>query len=398
PDQLLRGLPENRPAISASATIEIDDYYIDYELPLIYKRNDPVDGEVYRPFVLTPPVFMNIKDKVYVMSNGTSKEVAVKVTSGKANIDGSVSLSLPDGWTSKPVSQDFSMMLKGAEQEFMFEVIPPSYQSEGEVAAKVKMDGQTYNSSLTIIEYDHIPIQTLFTKSTAKVVNIDIVKRGQNIGYIMGAGDEIPASLRQIGYDVWEMSDEDITDENLASLDAVILGVRAYNTVPRLKFHQEKLLNFVNNGGNMIVQYNTNRRLVMEDVAPYPLTLSRDRVTVEEAPVRILAPDHPLIKGPNEITEKDFDGWVQERGLYFPNEWDDRFTPILSSNDPGETPKDGGLLVAKYGEGYYIYSGYSWFRELPAGVSGAYRLFTNMISIGMEPTLEEQTNIDTDKF
>lgn len=397
-DQLLRGLPENAPAVTAEVTVEIDGYFLDYELPLIYKRNDPVDGEVYRPFVITPPVFMNIKEKVYVMASGASKEVTVKVTAGKDNINGSAYLVLPEGWNAKPESFDFVMDIKGTEQEFVFDVIPPKTQSEGEVLAEVKMDGEVFNSSLTTIEYDHFPIQTLFSKSTAKVVNIDIVKRGQNIGYIMGAGDEIPASLRQIGYNVWEMNDEDITDENLAGLDAVIMGVRAYNTQARLKFHQNKLMNFVKNGGNMIVQYNTSRRVVVDNIAPYPLKLSRDRVTVEEAPVRILAPDHPVITGPNKITQADFDGWVQERGLYFPNEWDDKFVPILSSNDPGETPKDGGLLVAQYGEGYYIYSGYSWFRELPAGVSGAYRLFTNMISIGKEPALKEENNVDTGKF
>jgi hypothetical protein len=341
---------------------------------------------------------MNIKEKVYVMANGASKEVTVKVTAGKANISGSAYLVLPEGWTSKPASYDFEMELKGTEQNFVFDVVPPKQQSEGEVFAEVKMGGEVYNSSLTTIEYDHFPVQTLFSKSSAKVVNIDIVKRGQNIGYIMGAGDEVPASLRQIGYNVWEMKDEEITAENLAGLDAVIMGVRAYNTETRLKFHQDKLMTFVKNGGNMIVQYNTSRSIVVDEIAPYPLTLSRDRVTVEEAPVRILAPDHPVITGPNQITQADFDGWVQERGLYFPNEWDDKFVPILSSNDPGETPKDGGLLVAEYGEGYYIYSGYSWFRELPAGVSGAYRLFTNMISIGKEPSIKEENNVDTGKF
>jgi hypothetical protein len=397
-DQLLRGLPENKPAVMAAATVEIDGYFLDYEMPLIYKRNDPVDGEVYRPFVISPPVFMNIKEKVYVMANGDSKEVTVKVTAGKDNISGSSYLVLPEGWTSKPEAFDFEMEMKGTELEFVFEVTPPKAQSEGEIFAEVKLDGQTFNNSLTTIDYAHFPIQTLFSKSSAKVVNIDIAKRGQNIGYIMGAGDEIPASLRQIGYNVWEMNDEDITDENLAGLDAVILGVRAYNTQERLKFHQDKLMNFVKNGGNMIVQYNTNRRLVLDDVGPYPLQLSRDRVTVEEAEVRILAPDHPVMNIPNKITEADFDGWVQERGLYFPDEWDERYVPILSSNDPGETPKDGGLLVAQYGEGYYIYSGYSWFRELPAGVSGAYRLFTNMISIGKDPSLKEENNVNTGKF
>ena len=396
-DQLLRGLPENKPAVVASATVEIGGYFLDYELPLIYKRNDPVDGEVYRPFTVTPPVYMNIKEKVYVMANGASKEVVVKVTAGKDNISGRCYLVLPEGWTSKPAYHDLNMTIKGAEQDFNFEVVPPASQSEGEIYAEAEIVGKVYNASLTTIDYDHFPVQTLFSRSSAKVVNIDIVKRGQNIGYIMGAGDEIPASLRQIGYQVWEMKDEDITDENLAGLDAVIMGVRAYNTEARLKFHQDKLMNFVKNGGNMIVQYNTNRRLVVDEVGPYPLQLSRDRVTVEEAPVRILAADHPVVNTPNKITQNDFDGWVQERGLYFPDQWDERYVPILSSNDPGEEPLDGGLLVAQYGKGYYIYSGYSWFRELPAGVSGAYRLFTNMISIGKSPSLEEQ-KVDSGKL
>jgi hypothetical protein len=218
--------------------------------------------------------------------------------------------------------------------------------------------------------------------ATAKFVRVDLVKKGENVGYIMGAGDEIPASLEQIGYKVSVLENKDITTENLKNFDAIILGIRAYNTVDDLKYHQPKLMEYVKNGGTVIVQYNTSHRLVLEDLAPYPLKLSRDRVAVENAEVRILAPKHPVMNTPNKITSADFENWVQERGLYFPNEWDAAFTPILSANDPGETPKDGGLLVAEYGEGYFIYTGYSWFRELPAGVPGAYRIFTNLISIG----------------
>ena len=170
--------------------------------------------------------------------------------------------------------------------------------------------------------------------------------------------------------------------ENLKRFDAVILGVRAYNTLDNIRFHQSDLFRYVEEGGTMIVQYNTNHRLKVDEVAPYPLRLSRDRVAVEEAEVRILKPDHPILNSPNKITSADFEGWVQERGLYFPDEWDDHFEALLSSNDPGEPPRDGGLLVAVYGKGYYIYTGYSWFRELPAGVPGAFRIFTNLISAG----------------
>jgi len=232
------------------------------------------------------------------------------------------------------------------------------------------------------IEYDHIPTQLLFPEAAAKIVKVDIRKKGERIGYIMGAGDNIPTSLEQIGYKVDLLSNGDVNLENLKNYDAVILGIRAYNTVERLKFDQPVLMDYVRQGGTMIVQYNTNFRMVSDDFAPFPLELSRDRVSDETAPVTIINPEHPVMNTPNKITEIDFKNWVQERGLYFPGSWDEKYTPILSSNDPGESPKDGGLLVASYGDGYYIYTGYSWFRELPAGVPGAYRIFTNLISIG----------------
>jgi hypothetical protein len=177
---------------------------------------------------------------------------------------------------------------------------------------------------------------------------------------------------------------DDVTVDNLNNYDAIVLGVRAFNTVDWLSYKNEELFEYVKRGGTMMVQYNTNRSLVTEEVAPYPLSLSRDRVTVEEAPVQILDAKHPAMNFPNKITDKDFDGWVQERGLYFPNEWDDNFQALLSSKDPGETAKQGGLLVASYGKGYYVYTGYSWFRELPAGVTGAYRIYSNLLSLGKQ--------------
>lgn len=393
-DRNLRGTPENKPALNAFFTIEINDAILDFEVPVIYKRNDPVDGEVYRPLEITPPVFLNIEEKVYVFGDQNSKEVTVKVTAGKNDLKGSVRLNLPEGWTSSPETYDFDLPVKDQETIVSFSLTPPAGQQVGEISATANIGDEQFDKSRTSIEYDHIPVQTLFPTSGAKVVKVDLKRRGQNIGYIMGAGDEIPASLRQIGYNVWEMKDEDITAENLSTLDAVILGVRAYNTRDRIKFYQDLLMKYVKAGGNMIVQYNTSHRLVTENLAPYSLKLSRDRVTVEEAEIRILKPDHPLLNVPNKITDNDFNGWVQERGLYFPNEWDENFEALLSSNDPDETPKDGGLLVTKYGKGHYIYSGYSWFRQLPAGVPGAYRLFTNMISIGKQEGLKEETKLD----
>ena len=234
------------------------------------------------------------------------------------------------------------------------------------------------------INYDHIPKESVLLPAEAKVVRLNIEKLGQRIGYIVGAGDDVPTSLEQIGYTVDLIDPLRITQGSLEKYDAVVTGIRAYNVVQELKFKQKYLLDYVDKGGNLIIQYNTagRRSNEFDNIAPYPLKLSRDRVTDENSEVEILASDHALVNFPNKIEQDDFKGWVQERGLYFPNEWDKAFTPILSMKDPGEAATEGSLLVAKYGEGNYIYTGLSFFRELPAGVTGAYKLFANMVSLG----------------
>jgi hypothetical protein len=224
-------------------------------------------------------------------------------------------------------------------------------------------------------------VQTLMPPAQAKLVRADIRKKGDRIGYIPGAGDDIPESLRQIGYSVKILSEPEITAKNLAQFSAVVLGIRAYNTQDRISNWLPELFAYVNKGGVVIAQYNTLADLKTNQFGPYPLEISRDRVTDENAQVRVLAPDNPLMNTPNKITPKDFDGWVQERGLYFPNKWDPAWTPILSCNDPKEKPLAGGLLVATSGKGFFVYTSYSWFRQLPAGVPGAYRLFANMLSL-----------------
>jgi len=386
-DQQMRGLPETPRALQVQFDLTIAGEPMIITKDIVFKRRDPVKGEVYRPFEVTPPVFANISSKVYVFGNEEPKPVQVIVKAGRENVSGTARLEVPEGWRVQPETVEVELALKGEEQTIAFDLYPPAEQSEGYVKAQVEVDGETYDKELVTIEYDHIPTQTVLKASESKVVRINLEKEGDRVAYIMGAGDEIPQSLEQVGYQVDVLEDSEITVANLNRYDAVILGIRAYNTVDRLKFHQSKLFDYVKNGGTMIVQYNTNRRMVlpMEDIAPYPLEISRDRVTVEEAEVQLLAPEHEVLNHPNKITAADFEGWVQERGLYFPNEWDEAYTPILSSNDPGEDPANGGLLIAQYGEGYYVYTGYSWFRELPAGVPGAYRLFTNLISLGDKP-------------
>ncbi|MEM8567511.1 MAG: PIG-L family deacetylase [Bacteroidota bacterium] len=353
-NRALRGTPENRPALEVHFRLNIGNASIPYDIPVIYKWNDPVNGELYRPFAVVPPVFVNIQEGVYIFASEGAKNIDVIVKSGKTGISGIVNLELPDGWKAAPASYEVDLEQKGQEATFSFKVLPPKFQSTGELKAFVTMGNATYDQSLQSIEYDHIPTQLMLPDATSKVVKINIERRGDLIGYIQGAGDAIPAALREVGYEVWEMKEDEITPENLQKLDAVVLGVRALNTNDRIGFYMPYLLDYVKNGGTMVTQYNTSFRLKTDTFSPYPLKLSRARVAEEDAEVRILKPKHELLNVPNKITKKDFEGWVQERGLYFPGEWDSNYEALLSSNDEGEDAREGGLLVAKYGQGYYI--------------------------------------------
>lgn len=382
-DQKMRGLAENPAVMELLWKFEIEGYDFEMTTPIIYKENDRVDGEVYSPFVITPPVFVAMDANVIMFADNEAKPVEVLVKAGKDNVSGVINLKLPKGWQASENNIKYELPNKGDEQRFQLKILPPKEPSEAYMTVEATYNGKAYDRSLKVIDYPHIPLQTIFPKSEVKIVRVDLQKKGQYIGYVMGSGDDIPASLEQVGYTVDILDPEKITAASLQNYDAVIVGIRAYNTIERMNFIQPELMKFVESGGTVITQYNTSMR-DQPAIGPYEFSISRDRVTVEEAEVRILAKDHPVINGPNKITEKDFEGWVQERGLYFPNEWNEKYTPILSSNDPGETPKNGGLLVTKYGEGYFVYSGYSWFRELPAGVPGAFRLFTNMISLGQD--------------
>lgn len=376
------GNPETPKTTILKFDLTINDTSISLYRNVIYKFRDPVQGEVYQPFEILPEVTSKIKDKVIIFSDDLAKKIAVKVKTNKANFKGSVVLEIPNNWQVSPVQFEINIDKKGGEQTVEFTVTPPKNQREGIVKSVVKSNGKSFIKELHEIDYKHIPKQSVILTSQAKIVRLDIQKKGQKIAYIQGAGDEVPTSLRQIGYSVIELKEEEITLENLQNFDAVILGIRAYNVNKRSTFYQDKLHQYIEKGGTLIVQYNTRHRVKVDQVAPYPLTLSRDRVVDENAKVTLINTENELLNYPNKITEKDFDNWVQERGLYFPSEWSDEFTPLLSMHDKGETAKKGSLLVAKYGEGHFIYTGLSFFRELPAGVPGAYKLFANMISVG----------------
>ena len=383
-DQNLIGLPETPRAVIVDFNLNIEGTPITISKPVVYRYSKPDKGELYRPFEIIPEVSASISDEVFIFENDKQKEIEVTVKAGRDGIEGFVQMAYPNDWSVYPQKQKIEITNKGDIQKVVFTVIPPKGKSEGLITPMVNVNGKFYADELIEIDYAHIPFQTVLMPSESKVVRLDIEKRGNNIGYIEGAGDVVPESLRQIGYNVTIIKPEQISPENLSNFDAIVVGIRAYNIVEELKFKQKFLLDYVNEGGNLVIQYNTSRGIKVDDLAPYDLKLSRDRVTDENASVRILEPDHPILNFPNKITIQDFEGWVQERGLYFPNEWSEEFTPLLASNDKGETSKEGALLVAKYGKGNYIYTGLSFFREFPAGVSGAYRLFANLLSAGKE--------------
>lgn len=384
------GIPDIIREAKVLFNVQINGIEIPFERTVVYKYNDDVKGEVYNYLDIVPEVTTSIVDKVLIFKDVKIKYVGVKIKAGKDAVKGDLKLELPENWKVSPKSIPFSIEKKGTEQIVYFEVNAPNKSDEAVAKSVAIIGNKRFDKEQIIINYDHITKQQVLKSAEAKLIKTDLKTNEERIAYIMGAGDEVPSSLTQLGYRVTLLKPEEITPEKLENFDVVMTGVRAYNTVAALANKQTILFDFVKGGKTMLVQYNTAGDLVTENIAPYPLKLSRDRVTEEDAEVRFLAPKHPVLNFPNKITPEDFKGWKQEQGLYYPSQYDKAFTPILSSNDKGETPKDGALLIAPYGKGHYIYTGLSFFRELPEGVTGAYKLISNMISLQSSETIPAQ--------
>jgi LmbE family N-acetylglucosaminyl deacetylase len=379
-EQSLVAQPINTPSVMFDAVIEIEGIEIKRTFPMVFSKNDPVKGEQRQPFYIVPKVSVSSDLETLLAKSGENQTITIKVKSFGEKVKGSVIIQTPKGWGMDTFNENLAFDFSGQEKEINIVLKPTSMAESGDVKLIFKDDeNKSYSSQVKFIEYDHIPTQLLLTPSRIKLNLVDLKIKGKLVGYVEGAGDEIPKALRLMGYEVKTLTEEDCKD--LSSYDAVVLGIRALNTNERIEFMLPALFEFVKNGGNMIVQYNTSHRLQTKDIAPYSLKLSRDRVTNEDAKMKFIAPNHPVLNSPNVITQTDFEGWVQERGLYFPGEWAEEFVPVFECNDQGETPKTGSLLIAPYGKGNYIYTGISFFRELPVGVPGAYRLFANLISL-----------------
>ena len=378
-NQNLIGKPETPRPAKIHFNLSIDQVPIVITKNVVRRYSERDKGEIYEPFEILPKVTTRLPNKVLIFSDDVAKKVFVEVSAGADSIVGNISLKAPVNWQVSPKEISYNIAQKNDKQTVAFFVTPPKNQSEGTLEVIASSAGKEYKKELIEINYNHIPKQSVLSDSQAKMVRLNIKILGNNIGYINGAGDAIPESLRQIGYEVTLLNPLEINGDNLQKYDAIVLGIRAYNVLKELKFKQKYLLAYVEKGGNLMVQYNTNRGV--DVAAPFSLQLSRDRVTDEFAEVRILEKEHPVLNSPNKITPDDFKNWVQERGLYFPDAWSKEYTPIFSMNDKGESAKNGSLLIAKYGKGNYIYTGLSFFRELPAGVSGAYKLFANILSL-----------------
>jgi len=386
-DPRMIGIPENPPVLEAHFRVKIGGTEIELTRPVEHRYIDRVYGEKLRPLAIVPPVGVKLPEQALIFASAAPRRVDVIVKANIAKASGDVKLDVPANWHIEPAARHFDLAAVDEQTTASFTITPPAADALNDVRIVATVGERNISSSTEVIEYPHIPVQTLFPPSDAKLVRASIRTLSKNIGYIAGAGDEVPAALRQIGCEVTLHSADDLVRSDLSRYDAIVTGVRAFNTRPDLRANYQRLFDYVQNGGDVVVQYNVleggpfgGNPALLEHVGPYPIKVSRDRVTVEEAPVTFPNPQNPVLHSPNEITMHDFDGWVQERGLYFANEWDPKYQSVLESHDPGDQPMPGGMLYAKVGKGVYIFSAYSWFRELPAGVPGAFRIFANMLS------------------
>jgi len=374
------GNPENPNALYVKFEFAIEGRFIVFDRKLVYKYVDPAKGEIYQPVVIAPPVTANIDGKNYIFNGNLPQSVQIKLKSF-TKATGSIRIKPIPGWKIEPEKIDFANKNKGDEWTLAFVVRPTGGDAKtSTLEAVVNANGKDFSMGIHEIKYDHIPNITLFPPAEAKLINLDLKIAGKKIGYIDGAGDLVIDALKQVGYDVHPLSENEIMNGDLSTYDAIITGVRAYNVNPRLAIEQPKLLEYVKNGGNLVVQYNNNNGLVTKQIGPYPFSVVNKRVTDEDAKITVLDPLNPVLSYPNKITQDDFNGWVQERGLYYVGDVDPNYKTPLRMNDPGEAPNDGALITGTYGEGRFVYTSLAFFRQLPAGVPGAYRLFINLLS------------------
>ncbi len=381
-DRQLVGRPRTPPALSARFVLKSGATEIAYDLPIFQRLTDPVEGDVYRSVVVVPRVTVSLAEPLLIFPDRRPRTFRVRVTSHQSQASGALRPDVPPGWRVDPPRAPFTLEREGSEATLEFSLTPPEAQAQATLNLVLE-DGSTQPArEIQVIDHSHIPRTTLLGHAQARLVRVDLTPPVQRVGYIMGAGDDIPAVLRQLGLKVTLLTDEDLASGDLQSFEAIVAGVRAYNTRDVLRTAQERLLRYVAAGGTLVVQYNTERGLVTDQIGPRPLHLSRDRVTEEDAAVRLLDATNPVLLRPHRIGSGDFEGWIQERGLYYPDRWDDAYAAPLAMHDTGEQESRGALLCMRHERGAFVYTGLAFFRQLPAGVPGALRLFLNLLAAG----------------
>lgn len=436
------GIAENPPVLEAKFDLKIGGTQIELTRPVQNRFVDQVYGELVRPFNVVPPVAVDLSDHALVFARTEARKIDVPIKSNSGKVSGDARLEVPQGWTVQPAARHFELSGTGEQTTVAFDLTPPTSSAKGRLRAVAQVGNRNVATGTEVLLYSHFPAQTLLPPAEVPLVRADIRNLSKNVGYVMGAGDEVPASLRQIGCEVTLLTAEDLARGDLSRFDAIVTGVRAWNTRADLRANYQHLYDYVSSGGTVVVQYNraegnpgqgrggeapaangqpaanatkgggrgrggnapqangsanpaaptgpvaaelVDATGALEHIGPYPIHISNERVTVEDAPVAFPNPQLSLLHAPNEITSADFEGWVQERGLNFADRWDNRYQTVIESHDPGEEPHPGGMLYTRYGKGAYIFSAYDWFRELPSGVPGAYRIFANMLSASKTP-------------
>ena len=393
-DQTLIGRADTLPEVTVRFDFTVDGRPFSITEPLHYRYADPSRDEFVRPVVVEPPVSVVLPSRNFVVATGTVREISVLVRAMAAKQSGELAFEAPPGWTVEPANAPFDLKDAGATGEVKFRVTPPQNPGAGDfkVVAKLR-GGPPVATTVNTIDYAHIPAQTIFETSGGRLAAVQMTVLAKRVGYVMGSDDKMPEAIRQMGCQVDLLDEKALSTGDLSVYDAVVTGLRAYAVRADLRAAQQRLLDYVSHGGTLVVQYNRldDRRIspsvaeAFDHMGPYPFTLSQgntQRVTEEDAPVKILEPGSPVVNAPNRITAADFDGWIQERGLYFADKWDVKYQTPFETHDTGENELKGALLYSRYGSGVYVYTSFSWFRELPAGVPGAFRVFANLISAG----------------
>jgi len=393
-DQMMIGKAQNDPAFEASILVNIAGEDFNIRRPVQYRVIDPVKGDLYEPIPVLPKAELSYERENYLSVH--NQQVTV-VNHFRPVLNYGIEYASPDSFNTSSMNFDLAQKFSNKwrlkeppishHEEYVYSTFIPRSDElnvSEEITAVAKAGNKIYDGYIKTISYDHIPTITYFPKAKANLVKLDLKIIGKKIGYIAGAGDKVSQALEQMGYEVKSLSETDINDENLKQFDAIITGIRAYNIYAYLSDKNDILMRYVKNGGNIIVQYLKSNQVGQQKVkaGPYPFTIDPgSRVTEEDATVNFLLPAHPALNYPNKITEKDFEGWVQERSTYQAVQMDSHYESLLSMHDTGQQESKGSLLIAKYGRGNFVYAGLVFFRQLPAVVPGAYRLMANLIAL-----------------